>query len=386
MDHNSLVVSTLYSKLPVVVEKLETVLSTIRKGDPTEVLTQHLENDRAIQFMLTGLSNYFQQRRGSVDFHRIRNLEMKGSSSRKLNLEMVHPASDHQEETASRGKASHESKKPSRLPPILSKVKKSKSYSGGISKQQAEEGKARKHKHSGTEPLFTSISTTLLKDDASSELEAFNSAEKEEVDTQSQLKPFVAGCGDDQVEERTCSGSVENSVDAPEKTVWDVISQKGDLVMKAMLPVEESSESFSRCLKREKKRLEEELLAELQDKDLSLMQQNQEIAKLRKEHDQAQVEIDRWRELHDSLKAKIAEKEKVCHRLRCEIDKKASETPALSSVQVMELKHWNVKIALRLCDKILVNSKSSREYAMKSIIRIAKSVKGLESELRPWTS
>ena len=180
-----------------------------------------------------------------------------------------------------------------------------------------------------------------------------------------------------------------NGIPKESPNVWEDISQNGQHALRAMCPIEESFSQCQQQLESKKERLLELLLAETEAKmdsqEVTISTKDQEIWTLKEDHDKAMQERDDWKSLYEHLKAKVAGKEKECYELRCKMDEKMKDNPDMNKERVVKIHLWNIEIALKLCSE-LANSKSMPHiYAMKSIMRLAKSAKDLEQR-RPWTS
>lgn len=284
-------------------------------------------------------------------------------------------------------KASLESKHPKCLPPIF---KKSSSYNSEVNLLG---DKSEKHTKctSQTLPEPLPLSSKSLH---------FESIKRHGNDLSGEdNKPdvpltFYATCGEsEEIPVDNAQSEHENEVGFHDARVWDSIFQKGNELVKAMSPIEESSNDelseWQTKLQKENKRLEDLMLEEMEAKtnsqELSILKQDQEIRKLKEDHDKAMNEIERWNSLCENLKSKIAKKEKECYQLHCNIDEQLTANGSMDKVQVIELHIWNVELALKLCSKLLHSKGTARSHAMKTIIEIAKSAKGLE-QIRPWTT
>lgn len=158
-----------------------------------------------------------------------------------------------------------------------------------------------------------------------------------------------------------------------ETRVWNWITGS------ATCPIEENSENgfIDRCqrlLEKEREKLEEQALKNEQKAQEVSLKQNQEIQWLKEAYDKSIAE-------RDTLKSKLANKEKKCYQLHREIDKKIKADRNLDATQVVELELRNVKIALTFCSTIL-DSNGARQYALKKILKLAKEWK----QVRPHTA
>lgn len=364
-------IDSVSSNLSCVIQKLQKLLSDLQSISGSDVASrrQQLSGffNRSISdsSLLPFLYTLSIRRRSSIDFHRTR--LPTAADIRPLHVQL------------SPRKPSFESTKcPNRLPPIL---KKSASYHSEVNLLDNSEKHGRRTSNTLPEPL----SSKSLRFD--SYKRHGNDLGGEDSDSNQPDGPltFCAPCGGSE-ETDTPADNVQsehgNEAGFHDAVVWDSIFQKGNEILKAMHPIEESSSDdlseWQLKLKKEHIRLEdlflEELAAKTNVQELSILKQDEEIHELKEDHDKAMLEIERWNSLCENLKSKIAKKEKECYQLHCKIDEQRTANRNIDKEQVIGLDIWNVQLALKLCDKML-HYKGIRSHGMKSIIEIAARVK-----------
>lgn len=375
MDRQNQMIESVSSNLTEVIQKVRKVLDKLIfiSGD-TDARKKQLShfgysvNDASL---LPLLYKFSLKRRSSVDYHQ---------------TSFQSPA----DAQSSQKKMSFESKCPpgTKLPPIL---KKSASYHSQVNLLEYKSEKQSKRTATLPEPLPLSSKSlhfaTYKRNDSGGE----GSGENQPDDDVLKFSATYGACEEVDVPAPNECGNEGGHVEGPNAGVWDDISQTGDDVMKAMCPIEEASEKdFSKYkleLEQEALRLKNQLIAKMGAEIKTLGQkQDKEIWKLKEGYDTAMRQIEDWSDLCDDLKSKIAGKEKELNLLRCEMDRKIDASHEIDGTQVIELHLWNVKIALKLCCKI-VDSKGTQTNVMKNIMRLAKSAKVLEYvQQRPWSS